>query len=25
MSVGPIVINSGITVTVQSGARWSIV
>jgi hypothetical protein len=25
MSVGPIRINSGYTVTVQSGARWSIV
>ena len=25
MSVGPITINSGITVTVNSGARWVIV
>jgi hypothetical protein len=25
MSVGPITINSGIAVTVNSGARWSIV
>jgi hypothetical protein len=25
MSIGPIAINSGITVTVQSGATWTIV
>jgi hypothetical protein len=25
MSVGPITINSGITVTVNSGATWTIV
>jgi len=25
MSVGPIVINSGVTVTVNSGAYWSLV
>jgi hypothetical protein len=25
MSVGPITINNNVTVTVQSGARWSIV
>jgi len=25
MSIGPITINSGVTVTVNSGARWVIV